>query len=76
MSIKKQLIINIVWNFFHTAWQMVVMVLATMKWSWAGLGLSFAGLLIFNILGSLVFLLIEKARSKKADQAYKETFEA
>lgn len=72
---RKKLILGIVWNFFHTAWQMIVMVLCTMKWGWAGLGISFAGLLVFNIVESVVFHLVARIRGRKADLAYKATFE-
>jgi hypothetical protein len=72
---KKQLIINIVWNLVHTAWQLVVVILATIKFGWAGFGISFAALLVFNIVESLVFHIIARIRGRKADLAYKATFE-
>jgi len=74
MSVKKQLIFNILWNLFHTAWQLTILVLATIKWSWAGFGISFVGLFLFNLIESLVFHIIAKIRGAKADRAYNNAF--
>jgi hypothetical protein len=74
-DIKKQLVLNIVWNLFHTAWQLIVMILATIKFGWAGFGIAFGALLVFNIVESLVFHIIARIRGRKADLAYKATFE-
>jgi len=74
-SVYWALILSICLNVFHALWQLAVMIWATVKWSWIGLGISFAALLLFNILEALVWYLYNKKVSAQKEALYERRLE-
>ena len=54
------MIVYMVMGVVHCIWQTAVIVVATVKWKWAGFGYSFLALTLFNLVEWAVFQIYNR----------------